>query len=168
MKMGRVAVSLVVFAAVALCTSACSPASTLPDNQQVVPLSTPVAPTEPSSSATFPSLSALPSALPHEPGDDPAVAKDKLATSLSALLSFTPEPSTTEIRDYLIKEGLKADHLQVSATTTPTGLKADSTTVGWANGENCIMGFIADQKSSVSVLPVLPDGTCFIGTSNGK
>lgn len=163
--MGRTVVNGAVFAAVALCVAACSPASTLPDNQRVVPVSTPVAPSQPSASET---PSAPAPTLSKEPGGDPAVAKDKLATSLSALLSFTPEPSTAEIRDYLAKEGIKAEKLQVSATTTPTGLKADATTVSWANGENCIMGFIADQKSSVSVLPILPDGTCFIGTSNGK
>lgn len=166
--MGRAAINGAVLTAIALCVAACSPASTVPDNQRVVPLSTPVAPSEPSASAT-PSASLAPAPSPStEPGDDPAVAKDKLATSLSALLSFSPEPSTVEIRDYLTKEGIKAENLQVSATTTPTGLKADATTVGWANGKNCIMGFIADQKSSVSVLPILPDGTCFIGTSNGK
>lgn len=168
MKIGKTVVNGAVFAAVALCAAACSPASTLPDNQRVVPLSTPVAPSQPSAPETPSSSSSPVPTLSKEPGDDPAVAKDKLATSLSALLSFTPEPSTAEIRDYLTKEGIKAEKLQVSATTTPTGLKADATTVGWVNGENCIMGFIADQKSSVSVLPVLPDGTCFIGTSNGK
>lgn len=126
-------------------------------------LSTPVAPsTAPSPS---PTATAETKHLSHDEIDQ---SKAKLSQTLSALLSFNSSPSTTEIRDYLTKEGIPSANLQISATKTPTGLKADATEIGWANTDTCIMGFIADAKSSVSILPALPDGSCFVGVSNGR
>lgn len=94
-----------------------------------------------------------------------AASKEKLTKSLSALLSFNQSPSTEDIKAYLVEEGIVEEDLQISKTTTPTGLSADAVEIGWVSGGECIMGYIREGASSVAVLPVLPNGKCFIGVS---
>lgn len=168
MLLGKTIAHTLVFAAIAACVASCSPASTLPDNQPLVPISTPVSPSE--AAKPIPSATSTPSTTtkPVASAEETAQAENKLSQALSALLSFNPEPSTSDIRQYLTGEGIKDSDLQISATTTPTGLKADATEIGWSNQGICIMGFIAENKVSVSTLPALPDDTCFIGVNDGR
>nr|WP_267546158.1 hypothetical protein [Arthrobacter sp. H14-L1] len=54
---------------------------------------------------------------------------------------------------------------EVSASRTPTGLKADGVEAGVLSGTQCVMAKIRDGQVSVAVLPVLPSGKCFVGSA---
>lgn len=139
----------------------------------VVSASACTGPSEPSSQLTAPSSTPTPDIAPLPPSgtatDLPLAAseadKEKLMQALTALLSFNQKPSTNDIRQYLIGEGVKTENLQITKTKTPTGLDVDAIEIGWASGDKCIMGYIHETQASVSVLPILPDDTCFIGVS---
>ncbi|GAP55857.1 conserved hypothetical protein [Arthrobacter sp. Hiyo6] len=60
--------------------------------------------------------------------------------------------------------GIPAASLQVSASRTPTGLDVDSLEAAALQGKDCVIGQIRDGAVVVTVLPVLANGKCFVGT----
>jgi hypothetical protein len=54
--------------------------------------------------------------------------------------------------------------VEVSASRTPTGLAADAVEVGVLGAAECVMAQIRSGTVESSVLPVLPNGRCFIGS----
>jgi hypothetical protein len=92
-------------------------------------------------------------------------AQKKMTDTLAALAAGTPKPGTEEIRQALTAAGFPASTLEVSAGKTPTGLDVDSIEAAAVQGRDCVIGQIRDGKVTVTVLPVLAGGKCFVGAA---
>ncbi|MEZ2390099.1 hypothetical protein AB6813_11210 [bacterium RCC_150] len=88
-----------------------------------------------------------------------------MESALTALASGTPKPSQDALRSHLVSAGIEASALEVSASKTPTGLDVDAIEAAAKVDKDCVMGEIRDGQVSVSVLPVLASGKCFVGDS---
>jgi hypothetical protein len=113
----------------------------------------------PGATGTSPSGSATPAAAPALPGVSAAVE-----AALQALLASSPQPSREQIRGALTAAGFAPAAVEVSASRTPTGLAADAVDVGVLGGNECVMAQLRSGTVATSVLPVLPNGRCFVGS----
>jgi uncharacterized membrane protein len=84
--------------------------------------------------------------------------------ALQTLLASSPQPSREQIRQSLSAAGIAPAAVEVSASVTPTGLAADAVDVGVLSGTECVMAQVRSGTVESSVLPVLPNGRCFIGS----
>ncbi|HSO92093.1 MAG TPA: hypothetical protein VLR70_13175 [Arthrobacter sp.] len=103
--------------------------------------------------------SAAPAAAPAPSGVSGAVE-----AALQGLLASSPQPSREQVRESLTAAGFAPAAVEVSASRTPTGLTADAVEVGVLGGNECVMAQLRSGTVSTSVLPVLPNGRCFIGS----
>jgi len=87
-----------------------------------------------------------------------------VTAALQALVSSSPQPGTAQIRETLSAAGFAPAAVEVSASRTPTGLAADAVEVGVLAGSECVMAQLRAGTVATSVLPVLPNGRCFIGS----
>ncbi|MBT2531581.1 hypothetical protein J7E83_05450 [Arthrobacter sp. ISL-48] len=83
---------------------------------------------------------------------------------LARLAAGTPKPATAQLADALTGAGIPAADLEVSESRTPTGLEADAIEAGVVRGKDCVVGQIRDGGVTVSILPVLASGKCFVGS----
>ena len=88
-----------------------------------------------------------------------------MTDALGAVVSGTPKPGTEQITQALTAAGFPAATLEVSASRTPTGLDVDSVEAAAVQGRKCVIGQIRDGKVTVTVLPVLASGKCFVGAA---
>ncbi|TSE17894.1 hypothetical protein B1A87_005570 [Arthrobacter sp. KBS0703] len=86
-----------------------------------------------------------------------------MAEALGSLTVGNPKPGTDQITAALTAAGVPARSLEVSAGRTPTGLDVDSIEAASVQGKDCVFGQIRDGKVTVTVLPVLANGKCFVG-----
>ncbi|MCX2748631.1 hypothetical protein OOZ51_12510 [Arthrobacter sp. MI7-26] len=91
--------------------------------------------------------------------------KQTMESALKTLAAATPKPAQEALRSQLVSAGIPASTLEVSASKTPTGLDADAIEAAAKLDKDCVMGEIRDGQVSVSVLPVLASGKCFVGDS---
>ncbi|WP_346927987.1 DUF6993 domain-containing protein [uncultured Arthrobacter sp.] len=157
---GRVTVGLAAAAlTVALGTAACSaPAPTVTSSPAVSTGSTssiPAAGGQPTGSASPGVTGAAPA---------PSGLSGAVEAALQSLLASTPQPSTAQVREILSAAGFAPAAVEVSASRTPTGLAADAVEVGVLGESECVMAQIRSGTVESSVLPVLPNGRCFIGS----
>jgi hypothetical protein len=119
----------------------------------------------PAPSTQAPPAAAAPSSVPAA-GDAPATAalKQTLADALNRLAAGTPKPATAQVTDALTGAGIPGPALEVSESRTPTGLEADAIEAAVLQGTDCVVGQIRDGSVTISVLPVLASGKCFVGT----
>lgn len=113
--------------------------------------------------------------VPAVPSPDPAAsavpadtaATDSLALriaeSLDSLAAQTPHPDAEELRAAFVSAGAEAGAVEVSIDTTPTGLEVDAMTGAVPTGGACVFGHIRDGAATVTQLPVLATGHCFVG-----
>ncbi|MFB8370772.1 hypothetical protein ACFC25_15590 [Pseudarthrobacter sp. NPDC055928] len=96
---------------------------------------------------------------------DPATStlKQTLADALNRLAASTPKPATAQVTDALAGVGIPKAALEVSESRTPTGLDADAIEAAVLQGADCVIGQIRDGSVTVTVLPVLASGKCFVG-----
>lgn len=92
-------------------------------------------------------------------------AQKKMTDTLAAIAAGTPKPATEQVRQALTAAGFPAATLEVSAGKTPTGLDVDSIEAAAVQGRDCVIGQIRDGKVTVTVLPVLAGGKCFVGAA---
>lgn len=59
--------------------------------------------------------------------------------------------------------GIAPSALEVSVSRTPTGLEVDAIEAAALQGKDCVIGQIRDGSVSVTILPVLASGRCFVG-----
>ncbi|GAC1374956.1 MAG: hypothetical protein NVSMB43_13940 [Pseudarthrobacter sp.] len=97
--------------------------------------------------------------------ENPATAamKQTVKDALSRLAAGTPKPATAQVAEALTDAGVAPAALEVSASRTPTGLEADAIESAVLQGKDCVLGHIRDGSVSVTVLPVLASGKCFVG-----
>lgn len=94
----------------------------------------------------------------------PSGAAAAVEAALQALVASSPQPSTAQVLESLSAAGFAPAAVEVSASRTPTGLAADAVEVGVLGGNECVMAQLRSGTVATSVLPVLPNGRCFIGT----
>ena len=121
--------------------------------------STPAAGGQATDAASPGAAGASPSSSPAPSGVSGAVE-----TALQALLASSPQPSTAQVRASLTAAGFAPATVEVSASRTPTGLAADAVEVGVLGENECVMAQLRSGTVATSVLPVLPNGRCFIGS----
>ena len=64
----------------------------------------------------------------------------------------------------LTAAGIAPAALQVSQSRTPTGLEADAIEAAVLQGKDCVIGQVREGSVTVTVLPVLASGKCFVGS----
>lgn len=114
-----------------------------------------------------PSTAPAPSAPASVPAADatPATAalKQTLSDALNRLAAGTPRPATAQVREAVTGAGIPGAVLEISESRTPTGLEADAIEAAVLDGAECVIGQIRDGSVTVTVLPVLASGKCFVG-----
>ncbi|MGN7250118.1 DUF6993 domain-containing protein [Arthrobacter sp. SAFR-014] len=157
---GRLALAVVVVS-LAACTA--------PGDQATVHQTT-EAPAAGEQAAT--QATAKPSAKPSAPA---AATKDAsaataalqrtMAVVLESVVAANPKPATADITSALTAAGVPARSLEVSAGRTPTGLEVDSMEAAAVQAKECVIGQIRDGKVTVTLLPALSNGKCFVGAA---
>jgi hypothetical protein len=94
-----------------------------------------------------------------------AAMKQTVADALGRLAAGTPRPATAQVTEALTGAGVAPGVLEVSASRTPTGLEADAIESAVLQGTDCVLGHIRDGSVTVTVLPVLASGKCFVGAA---
>lgn len=87
-----------------------------------------------------------------------------MASALKTLVAQNPQPSRDQIRASLAAAGFAPATVEVSDPRTPTGLAADAVEVGVLDAGACVLGQIRAGAVESSVLPVLSNGRCFVGS----
>ncbi|MDQ0212759.1 MULTISPECIES: DUF6993 domain-containing protein [Arthrobacter] len=95
-----------------------------------------------------------------------AALKQTVESVLKTVVAATPKPAQDELRSQLVSAGIPASAVEVSASKTPTGLDVDAIETAAKLDKDCVIGEIRDGQVSVSVLPVLASGKCFVGDSH--
>lgn len=90
--------------------------------------------------------------------------KRTVTDTLSTLAAGTPKPATAQVSDALTGAGIAPAALQVSQSRTPTGLEADAIEAAVLQGRDCVIGQVREGSVTVTVLPVLASGKCFVGS----
>ena len=90
--------------------------------------------------------------------------KRTVTDTLTKLATGTPKPATAQVSDALTGAGIAASALQVSQSRTPTGLEADAIEAAVVEGKDCVIGQVREGAVTVTVLPVLASGKCFVGS----
>lgn len=88
---------------------------------------------------------------------------ESLTKALEALAAESPTPDRAMIRKAFTEAGFPGDSVEVSLDITPTGLAVDSIRGAAAEDGSCLFGEVRQGAVSVSVLPVLDSGYCFVG-----
>ena len=83
--------------------------------------------------------------------------------TLVSLASASAQPTRDEMLNALLSAGFDADAIEVSISETPTGLEVDAIAAAVLAEDQCIIGQVRDGGVTVTVLPVLGTGFCFIG-----
>lgn len=97
-------------------------------------------------------------------GPAAATARAALEEALRRAIDGGP-PGTEQLLGALVAAGFAAGDVQVTASRTPTGLAADAVEVGVNRGGECLVAQVRGGAVSVTVLPVLADGRCLVGTT---
>lgn len=82
---------------------------------------------------------------------------------LTSLAAQSRSPSSEALRGAFVAAGAEESAIEVSIDVTPTGLEVDAMTGAVAMGGTCVFGQVRGGTATVSELPVLGDGRCFIG-----
>ncbi|MGK3648370.1 DUF6993 domain-containing protein [Pseudarthrobacter enclensis] len=90
--------------------------------------------------------------------------KRTVTEALTRLASGTPKPATAQVTEVLAAAGVGPSVLQVSQSRTPTGLEADAIEAAVLQGKDCVIGQVREGAVTVTVLPVLASGKCFVGS----
>lgn len=133
-----------------------SSASTGPDGVPAV---------QPPASAEVPVTAEVPARSLESTSTDVAATATAMERTLKDLVSANPKPDRQAVRTALAAAGVPNDAIEVSASRTPTGLDVDAMEAAALSGEECVVGQIRDGAVTVTVLPVLSTGKCFIGDS---
>lgn len=107
------------------------------------------------------------SGAPSAPAADAAATATVTQTvtdALGRLAAGSPKPATAQVTDALTGAGIAPAALQVSQSRTPTGLEADAIEAAVLQGKDCVIGQVRDGAVTVTVLPVLASGKCFVGS----
>ena len=95
--------------------------------------------------------------------DSDAPDVQALKAELEALAGVDPSPDRDGMTEAFVEAGFAASAIEVSADRTPTGLDVDSIQGAAVKGGQCVFGEVREGRVTVSFLPVLSGGNCFVG-----
>lgn len=90
--------------------------------------------------------------------------RKKVEEALAQLAAGSPKPETAQVTEVLTVAGISPAVLQVSPSRTPTGLEVDAIEAAVLEGTDCVIGQVREGTVTVTVLPVLASGRCFVGS----
>ncbi|QCB98958.1 hypothetical protein E5206_10450 [Arthrobacter sp. PAMC25564] len=93
-----------------------------------------------------------------------AAAKARVQAALDGAVAAGGKPATDRIRAAVTDAGFSPGQVEVTASRTPTGLDADAVEASVKLGTDCIVAQLRTGSVTVSVLPVLAQGRCLVGT----
>jgi hypothetical protein len=105
-----------------------------------------------------------PAATPRSDAAATEAVRQAVTTALGGLAAVTPKPATAQVTDALTAAGIAPAALQVSQSRTPTGLEADAIEAAVLQGRDCVIGQVREGTVTVTILPVLASGKCFVGS----
>ncbi|WP_407709564.1 DUF6993 domain-containing protein [Arthrobacter nitrophenolicus] len=154
-------------AALLVLMSACTPGSTTEPAGSATGNEEPAVQTAPAGDSgaggqALADTSAKPSANPEAVATEEV--KETVTTVLTQLAAAAPKPATAQVTDALTGAGIAPGVLQVSQSRTPTGLEADAIEAAVLQGKDCVIGQVREGTVTVTVLPVLANGKCFVGS----
>ncbi|MFE4545076.1 DUF6993 domain-containing protein [Arthrobacter sp. NPDC056727] len=158
----RLAVAVVLLSALAACTAPEDSATVNQPAATQAATASAAKPAEPP--ATAPGSNAPDSASSASGSAGATAALQRtMAEVLGNVVKANAKPATADITSALTTAGVQARNLEVSAGRTPTGLDVDSMEAAAVQGKECVVGQIRDGKVTVTVLPALSNGKCFVG-----
>lgn len=66
----------------------------------------------------------------------------------------------------MVKTGAVEEKVELSLDITPTGLAVDAIEAATPVAEECVIGQVRDGHVTVTILPVLASGLCFVGSTH--
>ncbi|MGG5175299.1 DUF6993 domain-containing protein [Pseudarthrobacter sp. J1763] len=108
----------------------------------------------------------------------PNSASPKIATTyspaVSAMLTKLQEAgitsteadstaTTVALRSAIVAQGIATSAVEISQSTTPTGLAADALTAAVRADSQCVYVQVRDKTVTTSVVKALANGKCFLG-----
>lgn len=139
------------------CTAAPAPGTGTSGDSNSIDATPPPAPT------AQPETSGATEAAPAGP-DEIAVAVEVALQALAgAQDSVTSDDVRTAIGQGFADAGSVPETVEVSIDRTPTGLDVDAIQGAGRIGESCVIGEVREGTVTVTVLPVLATGLCFVG-----
>ncbi len=104
-----------------------------------------------------------PAPAPESPETPAQILSGSVNKSLGSLAAGTKSPSRDQMKAAMVAAGANPDTVEVSMDITPTGLAVDAMEAADVVDGQCIVGQVRDGQASVTVLPVLASGRCFVG-----
>jgi hypothetical protein len=89
--------------------------------------------------------------------------RERIDVSLGKLAGTNPQPTSDEMTAVFLSAGARDGDLEVSNSTTPTGLAANAIEAAARVGNECVFGQVRAGAVATAVLPVMATGSCFIG-----
>lgn len=89
--------------------------------------------------------------------------QDKVKVSLSSLAAQIKSPTREQMKQAMITAGALPEKLELSVDITPTGNAVDAIEAATLLETDCIIGQVRDGKVTVTILPILASGYCFVG-----
>ncbi len=88
---------------------------------------------------------------------------NKLTGSLEKLASNTKAPNREQMMAAVLEAGATKESAEISVDITPTGLAVDAIEAASPVADQCVIGQVRDGNVTVTILPVLASGRCFVG-----
>ncbi|WP_246295350.1 DUF6993 domain-containing protein [Arthrobacter wenxiniae] len=98
-----------------------------------------------------------------QPASDAAALAEGVKASLTALGATTKLPNRGQMMAAMVDAGASRGKVEVSIDRTPTGLAVDAMEAAAPVAKECVIGQVRDGRASVTILPILASGRCFIG-----
>lgn len=83
--------------------------------------------------------------------------------SMKQLAAQTPAPDQDQMIEAIAAAGLPVDAVEVSTYRTPTGLDVAAIQAAVPIEGQCVVSEVRDGEVTVTLLPVLESGLCFVG-----
>lgn len=88
---------------------------------------------------------------------------ERMQVSLDKLGASTKAPKRDQMLAAMVEAGAVQEKVEVSVDITPTGLPVDAIEAATPVDSACVIGQVRDGKVTVTILPVLASGRCFVG-----
>lgn len=162
-QLGLLGVPLALLLSVSGCSAAPGPASLNSASSGPGPTAADSPSSAPAGAAA--AAPGAPTGVPPSGAPEPD-ARRKVQAALEPVAASNPKPSREQIRAALATAGYGAEAAEVSASRTPTGLAVEAVEAGVLSGGQCVMAQLRGGGLQLSVLPVLSNGRCFVGSAD--
>lgn len=103
---------------------------------------------------------------PPEPQSAAQELSGKVKESLATLAAGAKSPTREQMMAAMLAAGAVQEKVELSLDITPTGLAVDAIEAATPVAEECVIGQVRDGHVTVTILPVLASGLCFVGSTH--